>query len=507
MNYWERAALLREIAIQDGAGYTAEQMLGLYDEALSDVEAEIKKIQENFQKRYGIDNKTAAYFLTASQEDESFRMLTELLQEAPNERARADILGYIHSDGLSVRAYAARAERYRALEKQIYTRIKRLAIPSVRLLSEHLQRVYRESYYGAIDDTARGLNVGISFSVINDRAVKEATEAKWYGARFSERIWRNTDKLAERARDLVVKSIISGEAYTRVSKKLAEEFEVEKFYATTLIRTETAHIHAQADLRAYNDLGIEEYKYLSTLDDRSCERCQALDGTVHKVSEAREGVNFPTLHPRCRCTTTMNMTYKSRSARNPLTGKSEMIDGNVTYSEWKEKLSPQQKEALELARKKNSRKSADKLQHKQYMDVLGTENVPKAFDKWQDLKYNDKERYGELKKCYREVNWQKEAQKLHSNVTLHTMPFENTPNSVIDNYSKEGVILQRRYYGKTGKPRLDLDLTDHGNAERHPITPHYHEWHELQDGKVNRNTEHDKELKIWHKVANKSILE
>ena len=123
------------------------------------------------------------------------------------------------------------------------------------------------------------------------------------------------------------------------------------------------------------------------------------------MSQAKAGVNFPTLHPRCRCTTTMNMTYKSRSARNPLTGKSELIDGNVTYAEWKANLSPEQKSALELSKKKDSRRSSDKLQHKQYMDVLGTKNVPRAFDKFQDLKYNDREKWKELKRRYRsEVN-------------------------------------------------------------------------------------------------------
>lgn len=61
MNYWERAALLREIAIQEGTSYTAAQMLRLYDEALEDIETEIKKIQANFQRRFGIDNETASY--------------------------------------------------------------------------------------------------------------------------------------------------------------------------------------------------------------------------------------------------------------------------------------------------------------------------------------------------------------------------------------------------------------------------------------------------------------
>ncbi len=508
MNYWERAALLREIAIQEGAGYTAAQMLRLYDEALEDIETEIKKIQTNFQRRYGIDNKTASYFLTAAQEEENLKTLVKLLDEAPNAKAREGILEYIHRDGLSVRAYAARTERYKALEKAIYTRIKKLVIPSVSLLSERLQRTYKESYYGALDDTAKGLNIGINFAMINDRAVKEATEAKWHGSRFSERIWKNTDRLAERAQDLVVKSIISGESWTKTTAKLAAEFEVEKFNAATLVHTEAAHIHAQADLKAYADLNVEEYKYLATLDDRTCERCQALDGMVFKVSDARAGENFPTLHPRCRCTTTMNMEYKSRRARNPLTGKSELINGNMTYAEWKESLSPEQKAALELSQKKNSRKTADKLQHKQYMDVLGTKNVPRAFDKFQDLKYNDREKWQEIKSLYKGINDGTVIQNAggqYVKIVSHTT-LTYKPNAITQRENGKGGI-DRNYYDENGLQYKQISNNGHGHKKEEVFGEHGEHVHDYiynADGSL--NSRQARELKDSERKENGDIL-
>ena len=473
MNYWERAALLREIAMQEGAGYTAAQILRLYDEALEDIETEIKKIQANFQRRFGVDNETAAYFLTAAQEEENLKTLLKLLDEAPNAKARENILEYIHRDGLSVRAYAARTERYKALEKEIYVRIKKLVIPSVNMLSERLQRTYKESYYGAVDDTAKGLNVGINFAMLNDRAIKEATEAKWQGSRFSERIWKNTDRLAERAQDLVVKSIMNGESWTKTTSKLAAEFEVEKFHAATLVHTESSHIHAQANLKAYTDLNIEEYKYLATLDSRTCSVCQSLDGAVFKVSQAKAGVNFPTLHPRCRCTTTMNMTYKSRSARNPLTGKSELIDGNVTYAEWKANLSPEQKSALELSKKKDSRHSSDKLQHKQYMDVLGTKNVPRAFDKFQDLKYNDREKWKELKSLYKGINDGTVIQNAggqYVKIVSHTT-LTYKPNTITQYENKNGGI-DRNYYDENGLQYKQISNNGHNHKKEEKLGKH-----------------------------------
>lgn len=122
---------------------------------------------------------------------------------------------------------------------------------------------------------------------------------------------------------------------------------------------------------------------------------------VFKLSEAREGVNYPVMHPRCRCTTTVNMDYTARRARNPLTEKNELVDGNMTYEQWKNSLTPEQKRVLELSRKKDANKTADKLQFERYKKVLGTKEVGRSFDKSRDLKYNDKEKWDFIKLDYR----------------------------------------------------------------------------------------------------------
>lgn len=399
--YWENTALLREIAVQEGATLTAEDILKLYDEALDDINTEIQKIKVNFQRRYGLDNETASYFLTQAQQEENLNSLIYALENAPNEKQRKNILEYIHRDGLSVRAYASRIERYKAVKQSIYARLKKLAAEETGLVSAMLKKAYSESYYGNIDDTAKGLDVGINFGILNDRAIAEAVNAKWHGKRFSDRIWDNTDKLAQEAQELVTRSLMSGESLSKTAQKLSARFQAEKYHATTLVHTETAHIHAMADMQAYKDLGIEEYRYLATLDYLTCETCQPLDGKVFKLSEAREGINYPTMHPRCRCTTTMNIDISARRARNPATGRNEIIDGSTTYSEWIESLTLEQKTALELSRKKNSNRTADKLQFAEYKNRLGRENVPKTLDLFLEMKYTEKEKYEDLKGFFR----------------------------------------------------------------------------------------------------------
>ncbi len=470
--YWEQAALLREIAVQEGATHTAAEVLELYDGALKDIQNEIRTIKFNFKKRYGIDDKTAEYHLSRARLDDNMNTLIELLENAPDAAARKKILDYIHRDGLSVRAYSARIERYEQLKTVIYARTMKIAAESTGIIGDMLKSAYKESYYGLIDDAARGMDVGIGFTVLNDNAINEAVNAKWNGKRFSRRIWDNTDRLATEAQNLIVKSLISGESYTKTSRKLAEAFNVEKYHATTLIHTETAHIHGQADLKAYKDLGVQEYKYLATLDYRTCETCQPLDGKVFKLSAAREGVNYPTMHPRCRCTTTMNIDYASRRARNPLSGKNEIVDGDMTYSQWIDSLTPEEKAALELSRKKDDNKTSDKLQHAEYKATLGTKIVPRSFDKFQEMKYTDSEKWRYIKLDYGRQNRLAKHPELAlpnaSKVTADDRKFTgylfNPENA--EGWAKGKAFTSRLGYDKNNYADLKKEIVSH--ATKYP---------------------------------------
>ena len=69
-------------------------------------------------------------------------------------------------------------------------------------------------------------------------------------------------------------------------------------------------------------------------------------------------------------------------------------------------------------------------------------------------------------------------------VDSHSMPQTGTPNSVTKNY-KDGKLSTERYYGGDGKPYLDIDYSNHGNAKMHPHVPHEHKI-TFKDGKMNR---------------------
>ena len=88
---------------------------------------------------------------------------------------------------------------------------------------------------------------------------------------------------------------------------------------------------------------------------------------------------------------------------------------------------------------------------------------------------------------------------------MHRVPFKAESNSVFDNY-KDGKLESRRYYGRTGKPRLDIDLTDRGNPKNHPIVPHHHSWLKNESNHDDIERQDDFKLTRAHVIANKEIL-
>lgn len=147
--------------------------------------------------------------------------------------------------------------------------------------------------------------------------------------------------------------------------------------------------------------------------------------------------------------------------------------------------------------------SKDVAQYKRYKEVLG--DCIGSLVNFGQMKYNDSEKWKIISEAYTDVKWQSQALKKKQIGEVHSIPYKGTPNSVFDNF-KDGVLQRRRYYGNDGRPRLDIDMTDHGNSKEHPIVPHYHNWYLDEKGNLKREAKHDNPLKLGHEIANKDIL-
>ena len=174
----------------------------------------------------------------------------------------------------------------------------------------------------------------------------------WHGHNYSERVWIHNNRFIQAVGQTIEDGIISGHSVSRMTDKLIDYVKDTapggiRTSAETLVRSETAHFMNQGQRMAYEEIGIKQYRFVAALSELTCDRCGSLDGSVFDTDKAVEDENFPPIHPRCRCVTIMaDVNLTSRIARDPLTGENYKVDGNMTFDEWKNSLSDEQKNAL-----------------------------------------------------------------------------------------------------------------------------------------------------------------
>ena len=394
--YWVKRAVEVETYLQSQADSVKDGVIKAYERAIKNVNNDIEKTFKAYIST-DIPEKEARRLMSIADSDKQYEELLELYDETDDKTVKKEILNRINAQ-----AYGARISRLEGLKRNVYIYFRHVANEAIKEQKKLYDSAVKTAYYTNIFDTAQGLNCGIDFSLVPQRAVDKVLSEPWHGHNYSERVWIHNDRFIRAVGQTIEDGIISGHSVSRMTDKLIDYVKDTapggiRTSAETLVRSETAHFMNQGQRMAYEEIGIKQYRFVAALSELTCDRCGSLDGSVFDTDKAVEGENFPPIHPRCRCVTIMaDVNLTSRIARDPLTGENYKVDGSMTFDEWKNSLSDEQKNALELHVKQMRNRSADKVQYEKYSQIFGKE-FPKTLDDFVDMKYNDSYRWEQFK--------------------------------------------------------------------------------------------------------------
>lgn len=275
----------------------------------------------------------------------------------------------------------SRISRLQALQTQVELRMMELFSSQRDALRDHLQERYTDTYYRTVYAVSQQMNVASTFARIDPQTVEKILAVPWLGSEFSSRIWADKDKLTRELMQTLSRGFVRGDSLDRMTKEFAKRMGVSESRAAVLIHTESAHIAAEATEQGYRETGVKSYRFEAALDLKTCSVCGALDQREFPLAEHETGINYPPLHPRCRCTTVPVTEFRigsKRAARNPATGKTEYVEKKLTYEEW---------------RKKYVEEDADKTEWEEYQRVLG-EKAPKTLEEFRNIKYTESKKWG-----------------------------------------------------------------------------------------------------------------
>lgn len=299
---------------------------------------QLRKIYANAQRQTikELQNIYAAYY----KKDEGFDMQA-LRSIVPRGELKA-FLDEMKRLGLKTRLpdnYNARVTRLRLINEQLAAEAHKLAPQEEVVDTNAFRNVYSESYYRAGFDVAQGIgSTPVGLTGLDYQTLDRVLNARFEGKNYSSRIWNNTDILASKLKNDLAVAIANGQGIQKTARDFRQRYNTNQYYAERLIRTETNHFHNEGELEAYKQMGFEYFQFLATLDNRTSEICQEMDGKKFKVSEGIPGDNVPPLHPNCRSTIVpyfKEYEPETRFYRNPRTGKNEYTY-NQSYDKWRE---------------------------------------------------------------------------------------------------------------------------------------------------------------------------
>lgn len=339
--YWKKRFSDLEAANNAYGQRTFHQIEPAFDKAQRQIQAQIESWYSRYAKNNGITMAEARKQLSAAELKELQWDVQEYIkygqQNAMNQQWMKEL------ENASARFHINRLEALKLRTQQSLEVAFGNELDSLDGMVKHL---YQSGYYHTCFEVQKGFNIGWEIGQIDERKLQKIISKPWAadGKTFSDRVWQSKTTMVNELHQQLTRTIIQGkapdEAIRTLSKYVADKTKNAKYAAGRLVMTEQAFISSAAQKDAFNDLDVEEFEIVATLDSHTSEICQNMDGQHFPMKDFEPGVTAPPFHVWCRSTTVPYFDDEwgrsgERAARGE-DGKTYYVPSDMTYSQWKE---------------------------------------------------------------------------------------------------------------------------------------------------------------------------
>ncbi|MCH4095154.1 MAG: minor capsid protein [Acidaminococcus provencensis] len=336
--YWARRADARERAWHKKSQETIEKELARY---YARSLAEIQKDIQALYGRFAADNHLSQVEARKLLQGQEFREWRYTIQEYVKQ-INAGNTGLLKE--LNTLAMRSRISRLDKLYSDTVMELDSLGRKTSASMKKFLSDAYKDNYYQSMYEIGRTVGLKSPRVVVSSKSLEDVLRDRWSGKNYSERIWKNQKLLGQTLKQEMVTAVHRGESVEAVSKRIAQRMNVSTKNATRLVRTELNYVENRAALDSIRASGMDYYRFIATLDNRTTPICREHDGRIVSVEEASPGDNLPPLHPNCRSTIAGSLygpedghkQEGKRIARDEK-GRNYYVPADMTYSQWHDK--------------------------------------------------------------------------------------------------------------------------------------------------------------------------
>lgn len=282
-DYWEERNTEMMLRYEKMTEDTINNLVKAYNKAQEDIEKEIKAIYKNYAKDGMLSDNVLKNLLNKKQSDLYRKNLLKTIELIDDSDIKKRLLAKYNAS-----AYAYRISRYEQLKSTIDIELKKLADIEKRITKSTYENIIEDGYYRSVYEIQKGTGLGFAFSQLDKKIVKTLLAEKWVdNTNYSSRIWGNSEKLSNYLSVNLLAGSLSGKSIQKMSKELSEGMNVGMYNATRLIRTEANHFANESEMVAYEECGIDKYRFIATLDNVTCDHCGELDNKVFYVKDRK----------------------------------------------------------------------------------------------------------------------------------------------------------------------------------------------------------------------------
>lgn len=317
---------------------TSDQIARMYLKASRYLTQQTDQIFERYKTKHGLSDAEARRLMETMRDKASLDELLSKLKSEEKTESRRELLKQLEAP-----AYQARIESLRQIQDQLNGLMEQVYLQELETSTSLYARLARDAYYHGVYNIQQRTGVALSFAHVSRKQIDRVVKSRWSGENYSSRIWKNTQALARDLKEELLINLVTGRTNREASRIIALKFGQGANAARRLVWTESSYLANEMNFEAYKACGIERYQYLATLDLKTCTKCcRQLDGKIFFLKDRKVGINFPPMHPWCRCTTVSVIDGSliqrmKRSARDPKTGKAILVPRSMTYEEWHRK--------------------------------------------------------------------------------------------------------------------------------------------------------------------------
>ena len=332
-DYWKkRFEILEQSAVSKGASYYSS-LEKEYREASRRIESEISTWYTRFATNNNISLAEARKLLNSSELAEFKWDVKDFIRYGEENALNQQWMKQL--ENASARVHISRLD---ALKLQMQQQIEVLYGNQTDGIDTLARKIYSDGYYHTAFEIQRGFNIGWDLQGFNEKQLEKVLSKPWTSDNltFRDKCWKQKTDLVGTVYTELTQAIMRGDSPDKAIKVISEKFNVAKSKAGRLVMTESAYFASEAQKNCFNELDVEQFEIVATLDSHTSKICQDLDGQVFDMKDYQAGVTAPPFHPWCRTTTVpyFDDNFTERAARGE-DGKTYYVPSNMTYKDWK----------------------------------------------------------------------------------------------------------------------------------------------------------------------------